>query len=78
MHVVGAGRCEKQSLGFRAPARIIPLKKQVTNGLGAPTPSGLTRDEAADSAVLKNRSECLDLRGLADPFPALEADKASA
>ena len=47
MHVVGAGRCEKQSLGFRAPARIIPLKKQVTNGLGAPTPSGLTRDEAA-------------------------------
>jgi tRNA A37 threonylcarbamoyladenosine synthetase subunit TsaC/SUA5/YrdC len=76
--MVGTRRGEQQSFGLRVPARLIALKQQLADGFGTATSAGLSGDENRDPAILKRFGQSLHLRGLADPFPAFEADEAPA
>src|SRR4051812_12371939 len=60
------------------PPRSPPWREQLALPLTTAAPAWFARDETADAARLERRGERSDLRGLADPFPAFEADEASA
>src|SRR4051812_9246320 len=76
-HMIGPRGGKQQGFRLRSPPRFLALQEQLSHCLSTAAPAWFARDETADAARLERRGERFDLRGLADPFPAFEADEAS-